>query len=270
MKKLKFFKHRFNSYLSTFLKTSVNALTILFLISCSISPSEPDYGDPRLTATLRAPNQSATKGITQLGLGVGRDGTLYVPASYSPDKAMPLLVALHGAGGSSSYWKSYHYRAEERDMIVLAIDSRLRTWDLILGGYGDDLQFLDRALKHVFLRCNIDPEHIALCGYSDGATYALSLGISNGDLFSHLIGYSPGYVVSLDPIVGKPSIYISHGTRDSVLPVQGSRNDIVPTFKNDGYDVTYNEFDGGHGVPASISEVALDWFIGPIVDDPEL
>ncbi len=251
------------------LKTSLTALSILFVFSCNISPTEIDYGEPRLTATLRTPIQIATKGFSQLGLGGDRDGTLYVPESYSFDKFTPLLVALHGAGGSSSYWKSYQIRAEERAMIVLAIDSRSRTWDLLLGGYGDDLQFLDRALKYVFLRCNIDPEHIALCGFSDGATYALSLGISNGDLFSHLIGFSPGFVFSLDPIVGEPKIYISHGTRDSVLPVQGSRDTIVPTFISYGYDVTYNEFDGGHQVPASISEAALDWFIGPPINDEE-
>ena len=245
-------------------------LICLSLSSCTTSPTEVDIGDPRLTAKLRAPNQIPTKGLTQLDLGGDRDGFLYVPENYSPDRAMPMLVALHGAGGSSSNWSSYRYRAEERDMIVLAIDSRLRTWDLILGNYGDDLQFLNRALKHTFLRCNIDQEHIALGGFSDGATYALSLGISNGDLFSHLIGYSPGYVISVDPLVGKPKIYISHGTSDSVLPVQGSRENIVPTFINNGYEVTYNEFDGGHQVPATISEAALDWFLGPIVDDPDI
>jgi phospholipase/carboxylesterase len=229
-----------------------------------------DYLDPRLTAHLDAPNLGITKGLTQLGLGGNRDGILYVPESYSPDRAMPLLVAMHGAGSNSSYWYSYHVRAEFRNMIFMALDSRSSTWDLILGGYGDDLQFLDQALKYVFNRCNIDPEHIALCGFSDGATYALSLGISNGDLFSHLIGYSPGYVVPLDPIVGKPQIYVSHGTHDTFLPVEASRNTIVPNFIYNGYDVVYNEFEGGHQVPAAVSEAALDWFLGVLVNDFEL
>ncbi len=240
-------------------------LVIFIIISCNTQPVEIDYGDPRLTAYHHTPIFGPTIGLTELGFGGDRDGFLYIPESYSPDKAMPLLVALHGAGGNSNYWKNYQYRAEERDMILLAIDSRDRTWDLILGEYENDLQFLDKALKYVFNRCNINSEHIALCGFSDGATYALSLGISNGDIFSHLIGFSPGYLVSIDPVIGKPDIYISHGKNDSVLPVQGSRNDIVPTFINNGYDVTYNEFDGGHSVPTSISETALDWFIGPVV-----
>jgi predicted esterase len=36
---------------------------------------------------------------------------------------------------------------------------------------------------------------------------------------------------------------------------------IVPELRNAGYDVTYREFDGGHEVPAEISEEALDWFL---------
>jgi phospholipase/carboxylesterase len=119
---------------------------------------------------------------------------------------MPLFIAMHGAGGSGSNWLNYPARAEERGMIFLAPDSRSSTWDLIKGGYGADLQFLDQALGYVFNRCNIDPTRITLAGFSDGTTYALSLGMSNGDFFSHLIGYSPGFVVGEDPIVGRPRI----------------------------------------------------------------
>jgi predicted esterase len=74
--------------------------------------------------------------------------------------------------------------------------------------------------------------------------------------------YSPGFVQASDPIVGKPLIYVSHGTNDEVLPVRLSRDQIVPTLRGEGYDVTYEEFDGGHAVPAEISESALDWFLG--------
>ncbi len=55
---------------------------------------------------------------------------------------------------------------------------------------------------------------------------------------------------------------MSHGTRDPVLPVTISRDGIVPSLRSGGYDVTYQEFDGGHEVPSAISESALDWFLG--------
>jgi phospholipase/carboxylesterase len=203
-----------------------------------------------------------TLGLSDLGVGGGRDGLLYVPQSYAPDTPAPLFVALHGAGGSGASWVSYAARAEARGMILLAPDSRGSTWDAIRGAFGPDVAFLDQALQHTFDRVRIDPTHVALGGFSDGASYALSLGISNGDLFSHLVAYSPGFVRSADPIVGEPLIYVSHGSQDTVLPVSASRDVIVPSLRGAGYAVTYQEFNGGHTVPAEISEAALDWFVG--------
>ncbi|NIM51052.1 MAG: phospholipase, partial [Gemmatimonadales bacterium] len=80
--------------------------------------------------------------------------------------------------------------------------------------------------------------------------------------FSHLVAYSPGFLQASEPIVGKPPVYVSHGLFDSVLPVRLSRDMIVPALRGAGYDVTYEEFEGGHLVPAEISESALDWFLG--------
>ncbi len=244
-----------------FIKIILITLVALPFISCITSSNKVRYLEPRLTARPGTPSQPTTKGLIQLVLNSGRGGILYVPESYSPDVAIPLFIAMHGSGGDSSDWKSYQARAEERGMIFLVPDSRGSKWDLIKGDYGADLIFLDQALKYVFSRCNIDPKRIALAGFSDGATYALSLGISNGDLFSHLIGYSPGFIAGKEPIVGKPRIYVSHGTNDTIFPVRVTRDRIVPAFLKVGYNVVYNEFEGGHEVPAAVSDAALDWFL---------
>jgi len=228
----------------------------------SLSTGPRDHGDPRLAARPGTPTETPTPGSTPLGLGTSRDGLLYVPSGYSADTPAPLLVLLHGAGGQASNWVNYEARAEARSMVLLAPDSRSTlTWDVIYNVYGDDVDFMNRALAHTFAHCNVDPDRILLGGFSDGATYALSLGVSNGDLFTHLIGFSPGFLLSVDPI-GKPRVFISHGRQDGVLPVANSRDEIVPRLRADGYDVTYVEFDGTHQVPATIGESALDWFEG--------
>ena len=244
-----------------FLKAGIlGAVAGPVLLSCGDSTTEPE-SNPRLTARPGTPTITPTVGLSELGLASPRDGLLYVPEGYTPEVSAPLFIGLHGAGGSADDWASYPARAEARGMIFLAPDSRGSTWDVVRGRFGPDVEFLDAALQHTFDRCRIDPERIALGGFSDGASYALSLGVSNGDLFTHLVAYSPGFMRPSDPIVGKPRIYVSHGTQDNVLPVTISRDGIVPTLRNADYDVTYQEFAGGHGVPSEISESALDWFL---------
>lgn len=198
-----------------------------------------------------------------MGLGGSRDGVLFVPGSYSPDTAAPLFVALHGAGGEGSHWTANTDWAESRGIVLLAPDSRSATWDRVRGSFGPDVTFIDQALQHTFDRCRIDPARMALAGFSDGATYALSLGISNGDLFSHLIAYSPGFLAPGRP-VGEPRIFVSHGTQDDVLSVRVTRNEIVPDLRSAGYDVTYEEFDGGHEIPSAVGSASLDWFLDAV------
>jgi phospholipase/carboxylesterase len=243
-----------------FLGRGLGALAAPALLSCGLFRSESEFR-PQLTARPGMPTVMPYRGLTQLGLGVGRDGLLYVPESYSPDTPAPLFVALHGAGGSGASWASYPARAEARGMVLLAPDSRSGTWDLAIGDFGPDVEFLDRALRYTFQSCRIDPARVALGGFSDGASYALSLGVSNGDLFSHLVAYSPGFYEPSDPRVGSPRIYAAHGTRDTDIPVTVSRDSIVPSLQRAGYDVTYREFEGYHEVPSEISESALDWFL---------
>ncbi len=248
-----------------FIKSSLSALAGQALLGCGEPPTESLTGPSRLTARPGLPTLSPTVGLSELGLGSGvaytRDGLLYVPQSYSPDTPAPLFIALHGAGGEADNWQSYFARAEDRSMILLAPEARLYTWDRSLEGFGPDVAFLDLALNHTFARCRVDPGRIALGGFSEGASYTLSLGVSNGDLFTHLIAYSPGYYRPEEPFVGDPPIFVSHGTEDWNHQITLSRDIIVPALREAGYDVNYIEFDGFHEIPQGISETALDWFL---------
>jgi predicted esterase len=99
---------------------------------------------------------------------------------------------------------------------------------------------------------------MALVGFSDGATYSLSLGLANGDLFTHVIAYSPGFIVS-SADQGTPKFFISHGKQDPILPIARTSREIVSVLRSRGYDVHYVEFDGGHEVPLDISAQAISW-----------
>ena len=219
------------------------------------------FYDPRLTARPRRPTQSAPIGAVRVETDEGDGGILYVPEQYSPTTPAPLIVALHGGGGRAESWERLYAPCEKYGVGLLAPKSRGQTWDAIQGMFGPDVIFLDSALQFVFSQCAINPDKIALAGFSDGASYALSLGPSNGDLFTQLIGFSPGFSYPEEPIVGRPQVFISHGSKDRVLPVALSRDGIVPMFAMDGYNIHYEEFSGGHEIPPEIMTKAMDWFL---------
>lgn len=216
----------------------------------------------RLTARPRVPVPSGTlePGQHPLRLDGKRDGFLYLPASYRPERPAPFALMLHGAGGNAEHGLSLlRYLADTAGLILLAVDSRGPTWDMLLNDYRPDVLFINQALEFAFERCAVDPSRLAIGGFSDGASYALSLGLGNGELFTHLIAFSPGFV-SPPRQEGAPRIYLSHGTRDTVLPIERCSRRIVPQLERAGYDVRYHEFEGSHTIPPKISQEALDWF----------
>ncbi len=205
--------------------------------------------------------QAAPLGMQPLELGAKRDGLLYVPAGYQPEHPTPLVLMLHGAGGNAQHGLAPLLDfADTTGLILLAPDSRGRTWDIILDEYGPDIRFIEQALRRTFTRYAVDPTHIAVGGFSDGASYALSVGVTNGDLFTHVIAFSPGFMAPADQ-QGEPDIFISHGIHDTVLPIDRCSRRIVPQLQRAGYDVRYHEFDGPHTVPSAIAREAVDWFI---------
>jgi phospholipase/carboxylesterase len=216
--------------------------------------------DGRLTARPRAATSEAASGFSALSIGRERDALLYVPPGAKAGP-IPLVVLLHGAGGSASGMRNRMFAGNDSvEFAVLIPDSRGPTWDAIRGRYGPDIAFIDSALKVTFSRVSVDPSRVIVSGFSDGASYALALGRINGDLFSRVVAFSPGFVPSGSP-TGLPEIYITHGNDDRILPYDATSARIVPLMKRAGYSVTLKVFEGGHTVPADLSREAFRWAI---------
>jgi len=223
----------------------------------------PDPAPNRLTAKPGGPGGSDLKaGLHPLGFRTERDALLYVPeSSLKLDKA-PLVLSLHGASrGSDRGIEVLRAQADEFGFLLLAPASSRGTWDIINGAGGLDAKFINRAMNKVYEMRTIDPARVAMAGFSDGASASLSLGLGNGDLFAAVFGFSPGFVVDL-PRFGKPPVFISHGTVDNVLPIDQCSRRIVPQLREEGYKVTYREFEGKHTLPPEIASEAMRWFMG--------
>jgi phospholipase/carboxylesterase len=225
--------------------------------------SLPEQGRLR-SRPVRTPAGASPVGLRTLGSdhAGSSEGYLYVPAGYRTETPAPLVLLLHGAGEDArDGLAQLRGQADEAGIILLALSSRGPTWDSILnrGRHGSDIAAIDRALEHTFSRCAVDPERVAVGGYSDGASYALSLGIANGDLFSHVLAFSPGFLAPTGQR-GSPRIFVSHGTHDAWLPIDSCSRRIVPQLEQAGYEVRYREFEGGHVVPPAIARQAAIWF----------
>ena len=216
--------------------------------------------DGRIAARPGTPSGTVEPGLQRLPLA-GTEALLYVPSGYRPDTPAPLVLALHGAGGTAQYGLDpLHGFVDDLGFVLLALKSAGRTWDVILGGFGADVRAIDTALAHVFGRVAVDPERIVASGFSDGASYALSLGITNGDLFARIVAFSPGFMSPASQH-GAPRIFVSHGTRDSVLPIDVCSRRLVPRLQGARYAVEYREFDGGHTIPPTIALEAARWMM---------
>ncbi|GAA2703640.1 alpha/beta hydrolase [Micromonospora olivasterospora] len=217
-----------------------------------------DHRHGRLTARPGPPVSRARRGlVTVPGPGGEPAALLYAPAERADDRPYRLVLLLHGAGGSARQGLDLLLPlADAHHLLLVAPKATASTWDVIVEGFGTDVRRIDALLADVFTGYPV--ARVAFGGFSDGASYALSLGLTNGDLADAVLAFSPGFAA---PLVshGRPRLFLSHGTDDRVLPVDVCSRRLAPRLRDLGHDVTYAEFAGGHEVPEPIRRQALDW-----------
>jgi phospholipase/carboxylesterase len=187
----------------------------------------------------------------------------YVPASALRRQSIPVNLLLHGSARDAEQLVEAHRAfADSSGVVVIAPYASEGTWDAIYDGFGPDLLGIDRTLAWLFDRLPVNPSRIAITGFSDGATYALAIGRANGDLFTRIVAYSPGFLIAVEP-TGKPEIAISHGTGDLELPYSTTRDRMVPALRQSGYSVDFRSFDGAHEVLLDLVSETLQKLGGP-------
>ena len=240
------------------------ALVVAFAAGCGgnddeAAPVQPPPPPAEVSAQgrLTARPHESVDDAGKPGLRTIDGATLYVPPGDGPKT---LVLAFHGAGSypaePMALLRPY---ADTAGLILLAPKSQGPTWDVSMGGFGPDVAAIDQLLEKVFSEYEVDD--VAVAGFSDGASYALSLGLTNGDLFRSVIGFSPGFI-ALGQQNGTPRLFISHGVQDSILPIGRTSRRGVPRLRAAGYPVKYVEFRGDHEVPPRIARLAVEWLVG--------
>mgnify|MGYP000594905325 CR=1 FL=1 len=193
----------------------------------------------------------------------GREAVLVVPEGLDHTQPVPLLVMFHGAQGEANkVLPALVPWARARRFLLLAPQSMFPTWDLVIGGHGPDLARLEQALSQVAAHFRLDPQHLALAGFSDGGSYALSLGLTNGDGVSHVMAFSAGFMNTFVRH-GTPKVFLAHGRSDTQLPFATSARPHAQRLLAEGVDLTLLPFDGDHVLLPEVVVAAIDFFLGP-------
>ena len=201
---------------------------------------------PNATARLQLPPAGngglCTPGQHELRIEPGRRALLQVtPPGKSQARA--LLLALHGAGSGGAPGGLWAFRGawDLPGLVIVAPAAAGSSWTT----GAQELRFVDRALQRAFRRCRVDRRRVGVGGFSSGASLALSLGLTNGNLFHAVIALSPGGSLPSER-VGKPRIFLAHGSADSVIPIEYGGDQVARELRGAGYAVTYRRFRGGH------------------------
>jgi len=191
--------------------------------------------------------------------------TLYIPEDYSPDKPLPLIVALHGGyGQGSEYVWTWLRPARSRGYAILAPKSLGNTWDMTVPSL--DTRSVMRMFDEVTRDYSIDRARVYLSGLSDGGIFTYILGLEQSQLFRGLAPVAGALHLAVDQMLregrGKDTpIFVVHGVHDFIFPVTFTRQ-TCNLLKQIGYNVTYEELpEWGHAFPYSINErMVLPWF----------
>jgi poly(3-hydroxybutyrate) depolymerase len=203
---------------------------------------------------------------------------MYVPAAYNGNKTFPLVIALHGLGGTEdSFFDGYDKQlpplAEQHGYIVAApLGYRVD------GSYGWGLgtapadpnvrrtqelseQDVMQVLQRVRQQYKIDENRIYLMGHSMGGIGTWKIAAKYPDVWAAIGPISgSGAPATIERFRHIPEVVV-HGDNDATVNVSGSRN-MVEKMKELGVELKYIEVPGGsHGsvVGPNIGAI-LDFF----------
>jgi phospholipase/carboxylesterase len=200
--------------------------------------------------------------------------SLYVPEYYTPDRAWPLVMALHGGSGNGrGFLWSWLRDARSSGAILVAptatgdasnktTSSTKTTWALM--GEDTDTPNLARILALVRERWNVDPARLLLTGMSDGGTFCYVTGLESTSPFTHLAPVAATFhplmaeMADAERLRGLP-VYLVHGRLDWMFPVQVARQ-TQAALSAAGAKVTYREIDDlSHCYPREMNPAILNW-----------
>jgi len=175
---------------------------------------------------------------------------LFIPTGYSKDKSIPILMAFHGLGGSSTtFTNSLQLKVFNQDMnFILAVPNG---WGSEAGSQSswnagiccapstdsgiNDVELVLAILDSVTNNFSIDKSRIWAMGFSNGGMMSYRLACELSDKFT-AIGVGGGaMMLNTCTPPNQVSVIHLHGNLDSTIPIDGGGYfnvpPVIPAFK---------------------------------------
>jgi predicted esterase len=165
--------------------------------------------------------------------------------------------------------------AERCDCLLLSVQSAGATWDTVglvarAGAgrvtadrlYGADTGRVERALGIALRSGDVDRHSVLLAGFSDGASYGLSLGIANPGVFRGVVAIAPGFHLEPAAIDPRQRLFVAHSPQDRTLPFARTRDATVGPLKRAGFNLRFRPFEGGHRIDPRVLAEGVDFVLG--------
>lgn len=194
--------------------------------------------------------------------GMERTYHVIVPKQYDPDKKVPLVIAMHGGGGTGEGFVDFvpgqfQREADRRGWLVVLpdgvnkgwVDGRDATADERRGV--DDVAFLGAMLDQLQADYAIDEKRIYSTGISNGGFMSIRLALDMSDRIAAVAPVTANLQKALEhkkPSRPIPILFIN-GTEDRLVPYDGGfvtvlgnkRGEILSTYDS---AVAFGTFNG--------------------------
>jgi len=256
-----------------------------------LAQTDADFETVRDHASFKTVLQRISQVETQVGTSIyvpARKAIpcrLHLPEGYQPDKAYPLVLALHGHGSRSenmaAVYKLFNhpqfifaapqatYDAQRQKLTKTVQKSwTLTTPDSTLWAQTDPLtlQSIEDIIVHMKKSYKISS--IFILGFSQGAAIAYGAGIHYHAQLDGILCFGgqlpatghPYSLFSEEDLTDAKSlpVFIAHGKKDQAIKIQAGKNS-KKRLQAKGFNVTFHAFDGGHSMDAHAVEKAQQW-----------
>lgn len=194
------------------------------------------------------PNETAIRGPGDYRLsfvhdGLRREYLVHVPASYRPGRPAPMLVALHGGGGSADFQaddSKYKLISKSEEAGFIAVfpngysrwpGGMLATWNA--GGCCaaaqkndvDDVGFIREVIARMKRQASIDPKRIFATGMSNGGMMSWRLACELPEIRAIAAVAGTDNTAHCAPAHPVPVIEF-HALDDDHVPFNGGKGDL--------------------------------------------